>query len=295
MVIPSTTEQSDGDLRGDEFLVGCSLDQLPLLVCEQPDLHPFRAALASAWRLLVAESVARTVLATRLKDEADRHWAIDPHISLRLARAIILLGYQTGDSSIIGLGRMARADAVRKLGQPRFALVLLARAAALFRECGDEVGWARTQISAMGAQISLGQLQDALDTASGARDVLVRHDEVLRLARLDSNTAYVHWQFGKPAVAIKQYDAVINMCKELATAEAEELVTQTRLNKGNRPESTRPPGRVVGYTHDGPRQLWCSQPDVRGRHDRLEHWLCLFLPGPLCVGAVRLRGGTIGL
>ena len=81
----------------------------------------YRRVLRASRDALAADAAARALLADRLKAEADRFWAIDPHVSLRLARAIVLLGHIAGDLKTIALGTMARADALRLLGNPRFA------------------------------------------------------------------------------------------------------------------------------------------------------------------------------
>src|SRR5260370_12616085 len=49
-------------------------------------------------------------LAEGLKAEADRYWLIDAGLSLRLARAIVVLGRLMDEPRIVALGIMARAD-----------------------------------------------------------------------------------------------------------------------------------------------------------------------------------------
>jgi CHAT domain-containing protein/tetratricopeptide (TPR) repeat protein len=207
------------------------VDDLVDLVLARQRLGPYRDALRAAQATLIAHPAERDSLAERLKVEADRHWTIDAHSSLRLARAIILLGRLTADQAIIALGTMARADALRLLGEPRFALALLERAAALFRRCDDEVGWARTRISAMGAQISLGQLQEALAESEQARPILRQRGDLPRLVRLDFNSAFVYELIGKREKALELWEAVIVACQDPAMPGRVELHDMARLNR----------------------------------------------------------------
>jgi tetratricopeptide (TPR) repeat protein len=170
-------------------------------------------------------------LAERLKAEADRHWVIDAGASLRLARAIVLLGRLMGDARIVALGTMARADAVRLLGEPTLALRLADSAASRYRLSGDRLGWARTRISAMGALLTLGRPREALAMAAGARTVFRRQGEFLRLARLEANTALVYTLLDRRAIALQRYAAVLAMCQRLATPEAAALRIQTQVNR----------------------------------------------------------------
>jgi len=58
-----------------------------------------------------------TAVVEHLKAEADRHWRIDPNVSLRCADDIIRIGESVQDTGIIALGTMARGDALRCLHQ----------------------------------------------------------------------------------------------------------------------------------------------------------------------------------
>jgi len=206
-----------------EDLVALALAQLDLSLCREA----FHGALAAA----ASPAGLATALAERLKGEADRHWLIDLHASLRLADATIALGELATEPRIVALGTMARADALRLLGDPRAALVLLDTAADLFQRCGDQVGWARTRISQMPALMLLGLLDDALAVAARARPVLLAHNEVLRVARLDFNTAYAYEQLGRTAAALERYAIVAASCQDLGTPEAADLLVMTRVNQ----------------------------------------------------------------
>ena len=87
-----------------------------------------------------------SLLVDRLKDEADRHWRIDPNISLRCGGEIIHIGEVRNDRRSVALGTMARGDALRNLHQVAAAWQALEQAGNIYQEVGDEVGWARTRI-----------------------------------------------------------------------------------------------------------------------------------------------------
>jgi len=208
-----------------------TVEDLVALALAQPDLSLCREAFQAALAAAASPVGLATALAERLKGEADRHWLIDGHTSLRLADAMIALGELATEPRIVALGTMARADALRLLGDPRAALVLLDTAADLFQRCGDEVGWARTRISQMPALMFLGALDDALAVAARARPILLAHNEVLRVARLDFNTAYAYEQLGRTAAALERYAIVAASCQDLGTPEAADLLVMTRVNQ----------------------------------------------------------------
>ena len=208
-----------------------TVEDLVALALAQPDLSLCREAFHGALAAATSPAGLATALAEHLKGEADRHWLIDGHTSLRLADAMIALGELATEPRIVALGTMARADALRLLGDPRAALVLLDTAADLFQRCGDEVGWARTRISQMPALMFLGALDDALAVAARARPVLLAHNEVLRVARLDFNTAYAYEQLGRTAAALERYAIVAASCQDLGTPEAADLLVMTRVNQ----------------------------------------------------------------
>src|SRR5258706_12693238 len=60
---------------------------------------------------------AANIIVPRLKQEADRHWYINPHRSLELANRIVTIGEQRTDLFQRALGLMARGDALRFLCQ----------------------------------------------------------------------------------------------------------------------------------------------------------------------------------
>jgi tetratricopeptide (TPR) repeat protein len=196
-----------------------------LVALARTDPRRFRATLRASPDRRTAD------LAERLKEEADRYWMIDARVSLCLGRAIVVLGRLMDEGRIVALGTMARADALRLLGEPRLALQLTERAATQYQARGDTLGWARTRISAMGALLTLGRLREALVVTAGARAVFRRHGEYLRLARLEANTAWVLWLLDRHQAALHRYATALALCRNLGTPEAVALSVRTHVNR----------------------------------------------------------------
>src|SRR5688500_11020668 len=86
------------------------------------------------------------VLVECLKGEVDRHWRIDPKVSLRCGGEIIRVGEARHDRRSVALGTMARGDALRNLHKESEGWQTLEEAGEIYLETGDEIGWARTRI-----------------------------------------------------------------------------------------------------------------------------------------------------
>ena len=91
-----------------------------------------------------------------LKAEADRHWMIDPHVSLHLAEAMVVAGELGAYPAGQALGLLARGNALVYLGRFHEAIEALDASGARFRSSGDAVGWARTRLSWIVASHRLG-------------------------------------------------------------------------------------------------------------------------------------------
>lgn len=133
-------------------------------------------------------------LASLLKAEADRHWRIDPHLSLLCADAIITIGETVSEPALIALGMMARGDALKLLNQLDDAWATLDAAGALYRAAGDEVGWARTRIGRVGISVQVDRVDEAMQDADLARTILQAHQVYDRLIILDINVG-ASWNY----------------------------------------------------------------------------------------------------
>jgi len=170
-----------------------------------------------AFSVPLPDTVAAEVV-ERLKQEADRHWSIDPHRSLELADRIVAIGQRRGDARQIALGLMARGDALKYLGRMQEAWDALEQAGSMFQAVGDEVGWARTRIGPLYLSPKLNRVAVALADAERARAIFIGYGEHEKLMRLDINTAYVHTLLGNQHEALRLYDSALATAGTLGDA-----------------------------------------------------------------------------
>ncbi|HEY3229260.1 MAG TPA: CHAT domain-containing tetratricopeptide repeat protein [Roseiflexaceae bacterium] len=151
----------------------------------------------------------------RLKQEADRHWWINANRSLEIADIIIRIGQLRGNLCHTALGTMARGDALKLLGRTEEAWQTLDQAGALFQECGDEVGWARTRIGRLLICVDLNRVAEALADAERARDIFTCHVVHEKRLVLDLNTAIVYKMLGDQEQALRLYRSALTTAEAL--------------------------------------------------------------------------------
>lgn len=139
---------------------------------------------------------------TLLKAESERYCAIDPHVALRLAEALLQAAAMTSRLDHKAMGLMAKGDALRYLGQYRASVSLFEEAGAVFLSLRNEVGWARTRIGWLVSLHRLGRGTEGLRVVDRAREILVYHQEWFRAAGMDLNAAAVCRQLGRYAQAL---------------------------------------------------------------------------------------------
>ena len=172
-----------------------------------------------------------------LKAESERLWHVDPGLSLRAAEVLIQGAALAGRPDHGALGLMARADAMRLLGQYPQSLPVFEAAAQAFIALDDEVGWARTRIGWLHAMHLLGRADEALPQAEQARNALVRHGEWLRAGALDVNTGLACQDLGQLRRATAMFDRALAAYARLggsaevpaARAKANKAITHTLL------------------------------------------------------------------
>jgi len=150
-----------------------------------------------------------------LKKEADRHWAIDPNISLKYADRIIAVGQSRNDKPQEALGLMARGDALKFLGQLQEAWETLEQAGEMFQEAGDEVGWARTRIGRLFLGPDLNRVAETLSDVEQARAIFLKRDKQELLMRLEINTAYTYSLLGNQHQALQLYRSALAIAESL--------------------------------------------------------------------------------
>src|SRR5690606_21087525 len=116
------------------------------------------------------------------------------------------------------LGRMARGDALKFLGQLEPAWDELEQAGALFRAAGDKIGWGRTRIGRLLISLDLGRVDEALCEADEARAVFEAHGAREMLLRLDLNTGIVFDLLGDYRQALRHYEAALQQAEALGEA-----------------------------------------------------------------------------
>jgi CHAT domain-containing protein len=170
-------------------------------------------------------------LVERLKSEADRHWRIDAHVSLRCADVIVHVGQTLENSPVVALGLMARGDALKLLNQTEEAWETLESAGALYLSIGDEVGWARTRIGRLAICVNLNRVDVALHEAEQAREIFLRHGEQEKLLRLNLNTAVVFDLLGQYQEALSHYQVALGLAESLGEA-AQSRLGMLYINMG---------------------------------------------------------------
>lgn len=163
------------------------------------------------------DAVAAAVV-ERLKQEADRHWGINPHRSLELAERIVAIGRARGDARQTALGLMARGDALKLVGHMPEAWDMLEQAGSMFEAAGDEVGWARTRIGRLYLSTKLNCVPAALEDAEHARAIFTRYGEHEKLLRLDWQTALVYNHLGDQHLALELFGAALAIADQLGEA-----------------------------------------------------------------------------
>ena len=141
-------------------------------------------------------------LAERLKAEAERLSYADRALALRWSGDIVALGQVAQAPTVVALGRMVEALIRYLQGQAQESLMLFDQAGALFREHGDDVGWARTQIGRTNVCMQLGRYDEAVTRAQEARSIVARAGDRLRVAAVDYNLAVLLERTHRPVEAL---------------------------------------------------------------------------------------------
>lgn len=179
------------------------------IALEAPPLGRRQARLRALWA-----TMGLTPLVAELKRQADRYWGLDATVSLALADAIALVGGLAGAPQAAALGAMARADALRFLGRFSESVPFFDKAAQLFRDEGDEVGWARTRIGNLLSCLYLGRLTAAQAEAETAGAIFRDRGEWLYAARIENNLALVASAQGDRRTALARYRRAVEFYQQ---------------------------------------------------------------------------------
>jgi CHAT domain-containing protein/tetratricopeptide (TPR) repeat protein len=167
----------------------------------------------------------------RLTDEAARIMGIDPRRMERMCEDAQSIADLSGDRFLRATARMRRGDAHRALGQSVEACHCYDEAEAIFRKLGRPVEAARTRIGWVDSASKLGHVDEALAAARGARRVLARHGDTLRVARLSKEIGILHAEQGRYRMALTAYTRALAMFRSLGPA-GEVEVARSLQNRG---------------------------------------------------------------
>ncbi len=159
-----------------------------------------------------------------LKDASERQRGISPPAALRLADAVIAGSERTGRPALLALGLMAKGDALRLVDDHAAAEAHLDRAAAIFRELGDAVGWARTRIGWVAARRHTAhtdaEVRGAVAACAEGYAVLTAAGEWRRAATLDLNVGAVLTDIGAFGEATGHYHRALEVAARLPPGDA---------------------------------------------------------------------------
>ncbi len=131
-----------------------------------------------------------------------------PFVSLKLAELLIFYGECTSHLSSHALGLKAKGDALMLIGHHQAAIKSLDAAGEEFLRLGDEGNWARSRISWIMSAAWLGNVEEALQQATRARDVFLQLGEPYWACVIDHNTALIYDYVGRYEEAIKLYESI---------------------------------------------------------------------------------------
>jgi tetratricopeptide (TPR) repeat protein len=165
------------------------------------------------------------IVVERLKQEADRHWSIDPERSIEFSDRIIAIGSARNDAAQTALGWMARGDALRFLGHMEEAWETLERSGNIFERAGDKVGWARTRIGRLYLAVKLNHVKETLLDGGEAQKIFKRSGKHELLVRLNMARGVVYASLGKLHRALRLFRATLAFAKTLGPSAQQHLGT----------------------------------------------------------------------
>ena len=129
--------------------------------------------------------------------------------ALRLNRAAQKLAELRGDPLSRAWALRSQGHCSHVAGDYEKAAAAYGAAAALFDEAGAEAELGRTLLGGLQALIFRGQYEEAHQWAARAEAIFRRHQDVLRLARLDSNVGNIYFRQDRPKDALARYQRAL--------------------------------------------------------------------------------------
>lgn len=163
----------------------------------------------STWRSLLKgrDPSADDELAAGLKAEADEYLRSDIERSLAISGFLLDLAAQTGSRRYLALGLCARGNGLSiGLGQYAEGIDDYDQAAEIYRQLGDPVAEARSQIGRIHALANLGRFEEAESAGQWSRQVFMEQGELRHLATITLNLATVRARLGDDTGALTLFD-----------------------------------------------------------------------------------------
>ncbi len=129
--------------------------------------------------------------------------------ALRLSRAARKLAELRGDPLSRAWALRSQGHCSHVAGEYEQAVIAYGTAAALFDEAGAETELARTLLGGLQALIFRGKYEEAHQWAARAETIFQRHQDRLRLARLDSNVGNIYFRQDRPRDALARYQRAL--------------------------------------------------------------------------------------
>lgn len=129
--------------------------------------------------------------------------------ALRLNGAVQKVAELRGDSLSRAWALRSQGHCSHVAGDYEKAVAAYGAAAALFDEAGAETELGRTLLGGLQALIFRGQYEEAHRWAARAETIFHRHQDVLRLARLDSNVGNIFFRQDRPKDALARYQRAL--------------------------------------------------------------------------------------
>ena len=190
----------------------------------------------------IAELADHKAIGELLADEALRV-LYAPFLSLKIAELLIFYGELTEDVYSHALGLKAKGDALVQISHYEAAMQSLDVAGEEFLRLEDEMNWARSRISWMIASAWLGNVEEAIQAATRAREVFLRQGEPYWVCIINHNTAVIYSHIGQYQDALDMYESMLEIFptlndqsesfikRSIALAEQNKGINLARLGK----------------------------------------------------------------
>lgn len=160
-----------------------------------------------------------TAAVQQLNEESRAKLRIDPQQSLALAEAAVVLAGEIGDTNAVGCSFRAKGNALYNVGQNSTALDYHAQALQIFRDNGMVEEEARTLNASIQPHILLGEYDEALQAAEGARVLFRSTGDTRRLGHVELNVGNIYHRQDRFEEALQCYERAYETLTPLRDSE----------------------------------------------------------------------------